>query len=517
MNKIRLKNMLAIVLAAATFSSLAACSKNDEDYGINMDIDLNNKIDLNILMPNSGYTVEEMNADGNAAVVEEVTGYHVNYSQLPSTNASSSLNTQMVAREQYNAIKLTSAQFSDLVAQDVLLPLDDALDKFGADLKSAISEESWDVVRVNGKIYGIPERASSDNIEYPMVFRQDILNELNLSVPATKDELYNVLKTIKTQTNMIPLTFDMYTPLVYSVSAAFGIYSNWQEYEVDGKKEIRYYMDAPQYGEYVDFMTKLYSEGLIDSSVSTNASADCVLKFSSGKAAAISTSLWSVSAIVSGLESNKIISSTQAAATQENTLAYLRALENKNGEEKVYRKSGYTYITAIPFYMAENAGYAIDWMNSKVIDTAEKHNFRDIVIGKENYHWTYNPSTGYAPLSDHFSEKDTASYYLTGTNESVYTQYWLARVKKQKELYRAWSEMMQDADEVGVYNVVDFAPPIADYTSTRGNIELYAQDQFYVMMVTDKGTGNLASYLKKFKDDGGSKATKAINEWYYNK
>ena len=70
MNKIRLKNMLAIVLAAATFSSLAACSKNDEDYGINMDIDLNNKIDLNILMPNSGYTVEEMNADGNAAVVE---------------------------------------------------------------------------------------------------------------------------------------------------------------------------------------------------------------------------------------------------------------------------------------------------------------------------------------------------------------------------------------------------------------------------------------------------------------
>ena len=44
MNKIRLKNMLAIVLAAATFSSLAACSKNDEDYGINMDIYLNNGV-----------------------------------------------------------------------------------------------------------------------------------------------------------------------------------------------------------------------------------------------------------------------------------------------------------------------------------------------------------------------------------------------------------------------------------------------------------------------------------------
>ena len=55
MNKIRLKSVLAVLLATATFSSLAACSKSDEDYGINMNIDLNNKIDLNILMPNSGY------------------------------------------------------------------------------------------------------------------------------------------------------------------------------------------------------------------------------------------------------------------------------------------------------------------------------------------------------------------------------------------------------------------------------------------------------------------------------
>lgn len=515
MKKTVFKLMSLGIAAMSLTGALAGCGGGGDDYGINMDIDLSQKIDLNVLMPYSGYTEDVMNADYNAQVVEEVTGYHVNYSQLPSTDASSSLNMRLIDRVQYNAMKLTSGQFADLIAQDVLLPLDDVLDKFGPALKDAISEESWDVVRVNGKIYGIPERASSDNIENPIVFRQDWLDELGLSTPTTKEEFRSTLVAIKQNYNVIPLTFDMYTPLVYSVSSAFGIYSDWQEYEIDGKKEVRYYMDAPGYTDYVNYMVGLYNEGLIDEEISTQSSADCIQKFSSGKAGAIATSLWSVGSLVSGLQSNGIITAQQAASTQENTLAYLRSLKNDNGEYKVYRTSGYTYITAIPFYMAENAGYAIDWMNTKITDNENAHNFRDIVIGEEDVHWTYNATEGYYPLTDKFSQKDTASYYLTGSNEKVYTQYWLARVKKQKELARAWEILMEDADEVGVYNITDFVPPIEAYSSVRASIEMYAQDQFYVMVKADKGTSKYSTYLSKFNADGGKQATKAINDWYY--
>ena len=262
-------------------------------------------------------------------------------------------------------------------------------------------------------------------------------------------------------------------------------------------------------------MAGLYEDGLIDAEISTQAAADSIQKFSSGKAGAIATSLWSVTSLVDGLQSNGVISAAQANATQENYLGYLRSLENSDGEYKVYRTSGYTYITAIPFYMAENAAYAIDWMNTKITDNDTAHNFRDIVIGDENTHWTYSEATGYVPISENFSQKDTASYYLTGSNELVYTQYWLARVRKRAELYRAWSFLMEDADEVGVYNLTDFAPPITDYSSARAAIELYAQDQFYVMVKSDKGTSKYETYLSKFNSDGGSKATKAINDWYY--
>ena len=205
----------------------------------------------------------------------------------------------------------------------------------------------------------------------------------------------------------------------------------------------------------------------------------------------------------------------QASSTQENVLGYLRSLENADGEYKVYRKSGYAYITAIPFYMAENAGYVIDWINSKLTDKEGANNFRKIVIGDENVHWTYSKNTGYVPISENFSAKDTASYYLTGSNETVYTQYWLARVRKQAELFRAWEILMDEADMVGVYDVTDFAPPIPEYATARARIELYAQDQFFIMLKTDGGTSKYSTYLQKFKSDGGDSATKAINRWYY--
>ncbi len=516
--KVYKKLFCGIMACAMAISSFAACSGSDDEYEVNFDIDLSQKIDLNVLMPNSGYDISVVNSDNNAALIQELTGYKVNYSQLPASDASSSLNLQMIDRTQYHAMKLTAAQFADLVAQDVLLPLDGAIDKFGPVLKEVISEESWDVVTVDGKIYGIPEKASSDNIENPIVLRQDWVNNLiskniiDFSIPTSATEFKTLLQAIKTEYNITPLTFDCNQTLIYPISAAFGIYSEWQEYEVDGKKQVLFYMQAPRYQEYVNYMADLYANGLIAQDAQTKDSATAIQEFGSGKAGAVATSLWSVSAIVETMVSNKIITEAQSKASGgvPDQLLYLRSLG-----DKVYRTSGYTYITAIPFYMAENAGYAIDWMNSKLTDTEEKHIFREIVIGEENVHWTYDSRNGYQPMTENFAEKDLASYYLTGSNELVYTEYWLARVRKIPEMYRAWDELMTDADDVGVYSVSDALPPMEEYSSVRATIETYAQTQFFIMM--KEGTGSFATYLTKFQADGGSKASAAINNWYSNK
>lgn len=506
--------LLCVVMVASLFTGCVEYSDEGNEFPINYDIDLTQKPTLNVLMPNSGRDIDAVNNDNNALLIQQLTGYEVKYTQLPAADSSKVLNNELMDKRDYQVMKLTKDQFSDLVKDDMLVDITDALAVFAPDILASISEESWDVVTVDGRIYGIPERASSDNIENMIVFNQDLLLQNNLDIPTTLVEFENTLKVLTEKLGKPALTFDKYTPLVYTISAAFGIYSTWQEYEVNGEKQVLFYMNAPRYQEYVDYMSKLYKAGYIDVEVGTNTAADAISKFTGGKAAAVACSLWSVSSIVTGMQANGTITSVEAAGTMENYLGYLRALkENASDPEKIYRASGYTYITAIPYYQAENAGYALDWMNSKIKDTEDAHNFRSIVLGEEDKHWTYSPNEGYLPINANFGEKDTASYYLTGSNENVYTQYWLARVRKQPELFRAWSIMMENADEVGVYNVVDFTPPIEDYNTNRSAMEEYAQDQFYIMM--KDGSGKIQEFLDKLNNiQGGKKATDALNKWY---
>ena len=518
------KILSAILLLAMVLSSLAVLSAcggggngGGSDYQINMNIDLSKKPALKVLMPNSGKSIDAVNSSSNATLIESLTGYKVTYTQLP-TDAATTLSTIFMDKTPYHAMKLTKDQFSDYVKDDLLVDITDALSVFAPDILANISAESWEVVTVDGRIYGIPERASSDNIENPIVLNYDLMLQLGLDEPETLDEFTEVLEAMTEYLGKPALTFDMNTPLVYAISAAFGIYSYWQEY--DG--EVLFYMNAPRYKEYVEYMNDLFNRGLIDQEVSTNEAANCNTRFVNGfkansegaKAGAYATSLWSVPAIVTALESNGIIDATQANGELDQYLYYVRALkENKGDAEKVYRSSGYTYITAIPYYMAAEAGYALDWMNSKTKDTETEDNFRQMVIGEEGTHWTQDTKGNYLPLLPAFAEKDDASYYMTGSNENKYTQYWLARVRKQAELYRAWSTLMNKADSVGVYNIVDFTPPIEDYNKNRASVELYAQDCFYQML--KGGTAEFDSLVNTLNTTKGcQKATDAINEWY---
>ena len=72
---------------------------------------------------------------------------------------------------------------------------------------------------------------------------------------------------------------------------------------------------------------------------------------------------------------------------------------------------------------------------------------------------------------------------------------------------------MDKADSVGVYNIVDFTPPIEDYNKNRASVELYAQDCFYQML--KGGTAEFDSLVNTLNTTKGcQKATDAINEWY---
>ena len=169
-----MKKIVSLVLCMAMLLSaclvFASCKgKTNGGDDINYDIDLTQKPQLNILMPNSGKSIDAVNNNSNALLIEQLTGYKAVYTQLPAADAAKVLNTELMDKKPYDAMKLTKDQFSDLVNQDLLVDITDALEVFAPDLLANISAESWEVVTVDGRIYGIPERASSDNIENPII------------------------------------------------------------------------------------------------------------------------------------------------------------------------------------------------------------------------------------------------------------------------------------------------------------------------------------------------------------
>ncbi|ERJ13650.1 extracellular solute-binding protein [Haloplasma contractile] len=491
---------------------LAACgSGNDSTVGEDtcpvydvseyLNVDLDSKPTIDFLGPYADYDPAK---DPTADVVEEVTGYEVNYKRLPSTNAEQTLNTQLGTGEQYHAVKVTRNQYENLVKQCALLDISDYLDQYGENIKNAISEESWSVVEYGDGIYGVPERSSSDNINSTIAFRQDWLDALDLEVPETPEELKAVLQAFKDEygqndPSFAPLTLQKSDIVIYAISSAFGIYTEWKE--IDGELYHQTELEAMQ--EYLDFMIELEKDGLLDVAVPTNDNAKAEQKFTQGRAGAIVTYWWRVPSLVDGLESSAEIGAE---------LSYAEPLKDEEGNRGILRSTGVNYVTVIPVHMAEQAAYAIDWMDKKLVE----ENFKKIVIGSEDVHHIIDREGNYLP-GNKFDEKNNSDYFITGSYEPKYDEFWLARVHKNEDMYNAWYALNEKADEYGKYEPLAFAPALPVTSDKKHSLAVKQTDQFINMIFTDNSIDSYDNFLNDWKQSGGEATHEEVNDWYDNK
>lgn len=93
--------------------------------------------------------------------------------------------------------------------------------------------------------------------------RKDLLDEYGLEVPVTLDDWYNVLKTFKENGVATPMS-GLWSHILESTAfvTAFDI-AHDMFVDVDGKT-VRYGRIEPAYKEYLAYMNKLYTEGLLD-------------------------------------------------------------------------------------------------------------------------------------------------------------------------------------------------------------------------------------------------------------
>ena len=112
----------------------------------------------------------------------------------------------------------------------------------------------------DGSIYQLPDIGNdSTAVTARMHYRIDTLNAAGCEVPATTEEFYNVLKTLKEYNNgAAPLAEDR----MEFLWASFGPGKN-PDFEDDGTGKVIYNRTSDQYKLYLEYMAKLYSEGLL--------------------------------------------------------------------------------------------------------------------------------------------------------------------------------------------------------------------------------------------------------------
>lgn len=492
--------VLGCVIAAAGF---AGCGKENTASNDGA------KPTLRYLMP---YVKQDPNTYPTASMLEEKTGYHVEYTMLPQDNPGEKLNLMMASKEKYDIVVTKSdlrVNWADYADKGALMELTELLNTYGPNLKKAMSDTSFDLMRIDGKLYGIPTPALTTapvfSYSNMLTVRQDMLDQYHISAPKTLDDFTNVLRTLKSSVNMsngqefAPLSIDS-TIEIPGVVGAFGVPNAWNE--VNGKLVHR--VEDPRYLEYIKYLASLYKEGLLDREFPTNKTATLTEKFSSGRAGMITSYYWDIGTLLDALQKN----------IPNATTSFVEALTGPNGDRGIGRgddASALDRLTYIP-KSAEHPEDAMKYMNMKLDDEL----FIQLAIGEEGKHYTVENGEYMPIIPTFFDECSMANEYLTGVNEQTYPKYWQARVRKDPRVYEGYKFMFLDEERysVAVQDPLMYAPVFSSDASKK-IINQLANDYFIKVIAGEENLDtSYDAFLAKWKSEGGEKMIEEVNAWY---
>lgn len=445
-----------------------------------------------------------------AKVIEEKTGYKVQYDMLPQDKSDDKLNLLIASGEPYDYVFMNGgsagkALFSDYAKRGALVELGPLIDKYGPNIKSSIAAGSWESVKVDGKIYAIPTSAS-DGVSDNLIIRQDWLEKLNLPVPTTLDEFTAVLKAFKEKDpggngdKNIPFSTRGDYPMLPNLTGAFGISGGYNDI---GGKMVARPLDT-NFKSYLEYMSGLFKSGYLEKEFAVNKDANLKEKFTSGRVGVIAAHWAEMPTLTDALVKN------QPGAK----IAYIMPLKGKDGISGIGTTGGgLDRITFIP-KSSKHVEDTIKFLNAKL----EKETHKLIAIGEENKHYTFKDGA-YTPILPIFTdERNAANNYLTGVDEKNYPIYWQARVRKDPRLFTAWEAVNVKLPLTERRpDPLAMAPYMPEYTKNYQTLGTMVTDYVVKVIVGAEPISGLEAFQQKYKSSGGEVSLKEVNDWYTTK
>ncbi len=163
----------------------------------------------------------------NAVLAQRGINIAVRLNFLESANFTEKMNLTMAAGEECDIVWVApwiSPTFSQLVINDSLLPMDDLLQANAPELMKDMPPAAWDVTKINGKIYAIPNQQIWVK-PFGFAFRKDIADKYGLDLAQINkyEDLEPFLAAVKAgEPDMIPIIHADGTPASIYMGETFG-------------------------------------------------------------------------------------------------------------------------------------------------------------------------------------------------------------------------------------------------------------------------------------------------------
>lgn len=238
----------------------------------------------------AGKSAQNVNSDWNDILIwneyEKMTNINLEWEQVQTDSLEEKRNLALASGslpDVFYLAQLTNVDIFKYGQQGTFIKLNDLIDEYAPNLKKLMDENPEirkAITFPDGNIYTMPSVVSEDFLSVRLSSRpwinQKWLDELGMEVPETTEEFYEYLKAVKDldpvgNGKTVPYGGTSIDELVQWLEGSFGIANRGVRngpIDMDPEEnKVRFYATTDEYKEMLQYVHKLYSEGLIEQNI----------------------------------------------------------------------------------------------------------------------------------------------------------------------------------------------------------------------------------------------------------
>ncbi len=208
----------------------------------------------------------------------------------------------------FHTARISTSDLTKYGSQGIFIPLNDLIDRYAPNFKKLMEQYpaiKKGITMADGKIYSLPLVYEPDFlsvlISQKLWVSKEWVSKLNMQMPKTLDEYYEYLKAVKNtdlngngKKDEIGYGGVGIGSLLEVLKGSFGLMNrgtNHREVDIDpATNKLRFIPTDDRYKELLQYLNKLFNEGLLDKDIATMKNSDLIAKGSQGLYGSLVTS-----------------------------------------------------------------------------------------------------------------------------------------------------------------------------------------------------------------------------------